>query len=317
VLAVSGRPYRAHPELSVICAYFNPMGYVQRLANFRRFLAPFVQGEIDVITAEGHLPGAGGLPADLPVTVVAAEYCDIMWQKERLLNLALARVPSTCRYVAWVDCDILFDDPDWMIRAVAVLERERAGFVQPFDTVFDLPPDSRPSGRPIAQRGYARSVARDPSCLETHSWSGHGHTGYAWVARIEFLKDSGFYDRCIIGSGDHVMAHAMTDTARSGCVTAILGSGGPYYEDFVSWASGWARSRWAGTAYLPGSALHLWHGDPAGRRYLDRNLELRRLGFDPSADLELTPEGCWRFAADRRDLAAWATGYFRGRREDG
>jgi len=317
VLAVSGSPYRHHSDLSAICAYFNPFNYAQRFENFCRFAEPFVEGGVQLIVAEGHLRGARRLPADRRMTIVPAACHDVIWQKERLLNLALARVPDHCQYVAWVDCDILFDDPDWMIRAVDALQRDRVGFIQPFETVFLLPPNTRRSGRPIMQNGYAHSVARHAHCLEAESWEQHGHTGFAWVARVDILRGAGFYDRCIIGSGDHVMAHAMTHTTESGCVKTLLGSESPHYQDFQRWASSWVRSRWVGISYLPGTAVHLWHGDPQHRRYLDRNLELRQLGFDPSTDIELTAEGCWRFADGRWDLALWATDYFRGRREDG
>ena len=31
-----------------------------------------------------------------------------MWQKERLLNVALAAVPNNVEDVAWIDCDVVF-----------------------------------------------------------------------------------------------------------------------------------------------------------------------------------------------------------------
>src|SRR5262249_52820406 len=47
----------------------------------------------------------------------------VLWQKERLLNVALAALPETCRYVAWVDCDILFEVDDWTQSLSSLLER--------------------------------------------------------------------------------------------------------------------------------------------------------------------------------------------------
>ena len=34
---------------------------------------------------------------------------DVMWQKERLLNLALRALPDECRKVVWVDCDVILE----------------------------------------------------------------------------------------------------------------------------------------------------------------------------------------------------------------
>jgi hypothetical protein len=38
---------------------------------------------------------------------------DIMWQKERLLNIALEAVPDKVEDLAWIDCDLVFESPDW------------------------------------------------------------------------------------------------------------------------------------------------------------------------------------------------------------
>jgi hypothetical protein len=36
-----------------------------------------------------------------------------MWQKERLLNIALEVVPDKVEDLAWSDCDLVFESPDW------------------------------------------------------------------------------------------------------------------------------------------------------------------------------------------------------------
>lgn len=45
-----------------------------------------------------------------------------MWQKERLLNIALAALPGECDSVAWLDCDVIFDSNDWPERARQALK---------------------------------------------------------------------------------------------------------------------------------------------------------------------------------------------------
>jgi hypothetical protein len=37
----------------------------------------------------------------------------VLWQKERLLNLAIKLVPLHVKSIAWLDCDVIFDRPDW------------------------------------------------------------------------------------------------------------------------------------------------------------------------------------------------------------
>jgi hypothetical protein len=47
---------------------------------------------------------------------------DVMWQKERLLNLAIERVPKSCDKIAWLDCDVVFGNEDWAEQASRSLD---------------------------------------------------------------------------------------------------------------------------------------------------------------------------------------------------
>ena len=38
---------------------------------------------------------------------------NIMWQKERLLNIALESLPNQVDKVAWLDADIIFENENW------------------------------------------------------------------------------------------------------------------------------------------------------------------------------------------------------------
>jgi hypothetical protein len=69
---------------------------------------------------------------------------------------------------------------------------------------------------------------------------------------------------------------------------------------------------------VPEVVLHLWHGDLARRRYVERNFDLKELGFNPDTDLRIGPSGTWEWNGPRADsLRQWAKAYFAHRREDG
>jgi hypothetical protein len=53
----------------------------------------------------------------------------VLWQKERLLNLAIKSVPLYVKNIAWLDCDVIFDRSDWADRANAQLAAAAASFV--------------------------------------------------------------------------------------------------------------------------------------------------------------------------------------------
>ena len=47
-----------------------------------------------------------------------------MWQKERLLNIALGAVPDDVEDVAWIDCDLVFESRDWPQAAKQALKSD-------------------------------------------------------------------------------------------------------------------------------------------------------------------------------------------------
>ncbi len=58
---------------------------------------------------------------------------DWIWQKERLLNILLDRLPKRITKVAWLDADLLFLNSDWARLASESLETWAA--IQLFDYV--------------------------------------------------------------------------------------------------------------------------------------------------------------------------------------
>ena len=316
MLRLTPGAYEAHPRLCVLAVHFNALGYRTPRVNFLRFLEPLVRGRAHVVVAEGLYADVPPLPAAVreAETWVGVPCEGGLWQKERLLNVALERVPDSCSAVAWLDGDVLFGDPRWMPKAVEALDGGQR-FVQPFHNFVRLPRQPDAAGG-LVWAGYGYQVARD-SRAAGQDWVTHGHTGLAWAGPADLLRSTGLYDRWISGTGDHLMAHAMTSTVDSPCVAEALGADTPGHRDFSRWAAGWASAGPAGVGCLEGAIFQLWHGEYGNRRYLEREADLRALGYDPRADLELTHEGAWRLRPGRRDINDWADALLGDRREDG
>jgi hypothetical protein len=97
-----------------ITSFFNPAGFDSRRANYRTFRSRL---NVPLLTVE--LSFADGFelqPTDAEI-LLQISGGDVMWQKERLLNLALAALPPDCDLVAWLDCDVIFGSSDWPERA--------------------------------------------------------------------------------------------------------------------------------------------------------------------------------------------------------
>src|SRR4051812_46073823 len=79
--------YRAVKELWVITCYYNPCGYQSRRRNYEIFSHALKASGINLLTIEcafGHQPYDLGESLD----VIRVRSRSLLWQKERLLNLA-------------------------------------------------------------------------------------------------------------------------------------------------------------------------------------------------------------------------------------
>src|SRR5579863_3245032 len=100
-------------DLWAITCYFNPAGYRRRLANYRLFREHLI---VPLVTIELAYEGNFALDDEDAEILVRLRGKDILWQKERLLNIALNALPNSCRKVAWLDCDIIFGANDWHLQ---------------------------------------------------------------------------------------------------------------------------------------------------------------------------------------------------------
>ncbi|MDB5319627.1 MAG: hypothetical protein JWN40_1258, partial [Phycisphaerales bacterium] len=201
-------PHHPAPaDLYVITAYFNSAGFVTKLANYHLFIESLTRAGVNHLTIECAFANA---PFELApsAAIVRIRARDVMWQKERLLNLALSHLPPTCTKVAWIDCDVLFESADWAQQTSKLLDV--FPIVQPFTRVVRLPRDHRAyTGQGDLWHSFATIYKQHPNLMLAGDFARHGHTGFAWAARRDLLQRHGLYDACISGSGDHMMAHAF------------------------------------------------------------------------------------------------------------
>jgi hypothetical protein len=302
-------------EFWAITSYFNPSNYRSKLQNYAVFSAGLARVGVPLLTVECAF---GDQPFCSPVAQVLVQMRtqDVLWLKERLLNLALERLPEECTKVAWLDSDLIFENPDWARCTAQALDQ--AQVVQPFDQVVRLPPQQLEyGGEGEHWESFCACCSRHPELLSAGNFHYHGHTGFAWAARRATLQRQGLYDACMTGSSDHLMAHAFCGDWVSECITKMLGPHGPYRAHFTAWARAVFAEVRGNIGFVEGRLLHLWHGDLEKRRYHENNLAFRRFEFDPHRDLRLAANGCWEWSPDRQDLRQWARDFFPARCEDG
>ena len=152
-----------------ITTFFNPGRHANKVDNFRKFRASVAaqglqmlcvelvfgeEADFQLVAAENIASREAVVDDDRqplisgrsgPSTPIGSQPqapdCDILiqrrtpagntlWQKERLLNIALENLPHTVTKVMWLDSDLIFLNDDWVIETSEMLDRFPV--VQPF-----------------------------------------------------------------------------------------------------------------------------------------------------------------------------------------
>ncbi|MCE2800312.1 MAG: hypothetical protein LW724_12200 [Planctomycetaceae bacterium] len=303
-------------DLAIVTTYFNPCGYHNRRTNYQVFAQGCRSIGAELFTVECVF--GEDEPFDLPpgANVIQLRASSVMWQKERLINQCVLKyIPKNFTKIAWVDCDLIFANLDWAKEASDVLDRHK--IIQPFEFVDRLPQNGGVSDSTgDVSRSFA-AVWTDRSIVNRTRWEDHGHTGYAWAARRDLFEHCGLYDAGILGNGDHFMAHAFTDEMHSECITEFYQTDDLIYLHLRDWATRAYEYCQGDIGYVEGVVYHLWHGEHANRRYIQRHQQLRMVGYNPYTDIAIDDQGCFRWASHRPGLVELANEHFKLRKEDG
>lgn len=302
-------------ELTVITTYFNPCHYERRKKNHAAFADSLRESGIPCVTVECAFNDD---PFDLPdsLDIVRVRSDSVVWQKERLLNLAASWLPRSCRYVAWLDCDILFTNPEWATETARLLERHPV--VQAFETCLRLKEDNMPENSTDRVRSFGSIVPNDRSTIDSGNFENHGHTGYGWAMRKELFDAVGLYEHAICGTADHLMAHAIYGDCGF-CIRRAFKNNARQIRHFAEWSARFHPLASDNLGVVSGEILHLWHGDLANRRYALRMQDLATLKYDSYQDVVMDPGQPIRWHPDMKkpELKEYFVKYFKSRQEDG
>lgn len=302
-------------ELVILTTYFNPCRYVSRRQNYDVFMQGMRAAGVTCITVECAF---GDAPFELPAAldVLQLRSATLLWQKERLLNLAASWLPATCRYVAWLDCDIVFENNNWASELVAVLQQYPVA--QVWESCLRLEQGGGEGAVPDRVRSFAAVMQAQPATLHAGRYDTHGHTGYGWAMQRSLFDSVGLYEAAISGSADHFMAHAIYGDYNF-CIQNALKHDRAQIQHLQAWGQRFYEQVQGRLGVVAGEIRHLWHGEAQHRRYFLRMHEITDLGFNPWTDLQQQPGRPLEWHADMRKprLRQYFIDYFQSRREDG
>ncbi len=306
-----GEHYVAASDLCIVVPFFNPCRSVWRTDNFLALASVLDASRVEWRAVECMF---GDAPPQLPegdhVRRVRAE--SVLWQKERLINLAVAELPDRFDKVAWIDADVVFANPRWIGETSDALET--FAVVQPFDTAVRLPAGGTrpPKGEDlVGDVSFARRYHEQPGTVNDCSYWAHGHTGFAWAGRRDWIERTGLYEVALSGTADHLMAHSFVGAWECPCAFGRMRPG-PRWAHYASWSQAvfdLVRGRVGG---VPGTLMAMWHGEEAvrGDGYHRADHRLDDLTFDPYCDVTRRGAGALEWSSAKPLLHQWAIDYF-------
>lgn len=238
-----------------------------------------------------------------------------IWLKENLINLGVRYLlPKDWKYMAWVDCDVHFRDPNWALSTIHQLQHYN--IVQPWSDAVDLNFHGE-----IHQhfKGFGGLHAKRKKKWHHKGMKSCGyeyaHTGYAWACTRYFYETvEKLLDFCIVGAGDHHMAWACLGMIEETIHQKI---GSSYKKACREWQekASYACAKLVG--FTPGRIEHFHHGPKERRNYWGRWDILLSAGFDPVRDLSYDSQGLLKLRGDNKyQLEQDVMAYNRQRLED-
>jgi hypothetical protein len=335
------------PSFWAVTSYFNPARYKRRHANFRAFQRNL---SIPLLVVEISRDGQFELTKDDADIVVQLRGEDRIWQKERLINIGISELPRSATYVAWIDCDAVFENSNWPAIAQKLFAQklldDRGGLVQLFSIAVHLAPEfciDIPSAEACANapalflepsfasdyrnnvsydfviRGNSRgkpSELEDPLARDKPVRTRKPVPGIAWAARRSVMESAPLFDRNVIGGGD-VVNILRTDEE----LDVFVATRGLTEAHKQAIRKRMMKSHLAGLSSciscVDQAVYHLWHGNMVNRNYAHRQSVLARHNFNPNSDVVLAQNGTLDWRDPESMLAKDVAAYFYARREDG
>lgn len=310
-------------QLHVVTSLFNPWRYETRGIHYDRFrkhlhhtkmcqlyIGELAFGKRDFEYTQGH-----DMPVDNGETW---EYQwrtrDELWHKERMLNRLVQELPHDWEYVAWIDADLQFARDDWALETVHMLQHysvvQMFSHCQNLDTEFNVHAMTPPK----YGFAYAWDQGLKPKGHHYYGAFQHGHPGFAWAFRRDAYEAlGGWLDTSVLGSGDYLMALALTGQLADYMPKGISKG---FESSILHWDARAAQYIKKNVGYVPGLVNHYYHGSLKNRKYIDRAAILVEHQYDPHVDLKMDAQGLYQWTDRCPQLEYDIRRYFATRKED-
>lgn len=311
-------------SLAVCTVLENHLGWKSRYRNFyafKRFMLKEYNIKLyaaEVVLGDREFKLNFRKSAD-PITYLELRTNSEIWHKENALNLLTQQVKEDA--IAYVDADIIFTNPDWVSDTLKQLEHYDV--VQMFSYIQNLNSVMEPIGLP--REGYFFQYKRDGKITGDIIFKKNPRIpehkiappGGAMAFRRETLsKLGGLIDWCIMGGADFHMSAALLSGLHPDGALSDQGFTDDYNKLCENWQDRADKYVKRNIGYVPGLAIHYWHGNANKRKYLRNKTPLKTYHFTPTYDLVRNTQGVYELIDRSIDLRDTIKEYLRSRDED-
>lgn len=311
-------------DLHVVAVYFNHHRYENLRLNFDRFRDHMQELGVTLHVVELQV---GSMPFEVTEEgnihhIRLRSDCEL-FHKENLVNIGVAQSVAKnypdWKYVAWVDADVTFLNPNIALDTIHQLNRYSV--VQMWSKAIDLGPDTEPLHFKVGKNESDAVVSSFAYCYREKKIANYQYTtattwhpGYAWAMnRQTWDSIGGLLDISILGAGDHHMAWAFAGRAHQGIHGA---SSDDYKKQCLQYLYSAKHVVNSNLGYVKGTILHHWHGRKVQRKYIERWSISIDNNFEPSTDLVRRPDGLLELAGNKPQLRDDIRAYFEARNDD-
>jgi hypothetical protein len=286
-------------NVAVVCCYFNFTGSPFRYKNYNIFQKNIRKHDIKLLTVEFSPTKDFELNKEDTDVLIQLSDGDIMWQKERLLNIGIEQLPPDTDIVIIADTDIIIGREDFVEKLEETLKTYKV--VQCFSDTLVFNPilelDENVNFFKLNHNltyNYCNSgisVVRDYIDNKVYDNVRTAY-GLAWAFRYDILKKMRLFDHNIIGSGDKLLFGTLFNIMFKHEVAGV--NFNPYIEyarNALSHVNGKEVS------YLKDTTIYsLYHGEFVNRKYLERHNILKHYQFNSINGLIDRPNLPYKFS---------------------
>jgi len=265
--------------LAVITNYYNPNNDPQKLNNYKIFLKNIDNLNLYTLELNQNSP-INKSSNNISINIDAKNN---IWQQYRLINILIENLPDRYRSVAWVDCDIIFEDKEWAKKATKCLEKNL--FIQLFYKAHFLDKDNK-----INETRYSCGsfYSKYKTPFDKKAWS-----GFAWACDLDFIKKWKIYDYWM-WSSDLAILIGLLGLFDANFLKLINKE---MRDHYLEWAIPFHKEAKSSFGFLDTEIKHLWHGDMKKRNY-NKRIEILK-DFDPKKDIKINEKKCFEWCSNK------------------